>query len=182
MCRLQAWEATSASCESQEHCWACSWGQGGACSEAMGLFCQSRSTAGAKLRAVQREMTAAEMCHECVHFCRDPNGIERSDNGRGAPLNHLSSWAFPGKEQLKGLWRLAFCIHPHPVPAKRKLERKEGVFILPASAKHYIFAVIWVKDKGSPANLEDSCSQCKSHCDSHCTELGINLSLHLSLR
>lgn len=64
---------------------------------------------------------------------------------------------------LKGLWRLAFYTHLHPLPFKRQLERKEVTFILPASAKHYIFAIIWSKDRGSPVHLGDSCSQCKSH-------------------
>lgn len=31
----------------------------------------------------------------------------------GNPLNHVSSRAFPAEEQLKELWRLVFCTHPH---------------------------------------------------------------------
>lgn len=41
--------------------------------------------------------------------------------------------------------------------------RGKAIFILPASAKHYIFAIIWSKDRGSQVHLGDSCSQRKSH-------------------
>lgn len=64
-------------------------------------------------QALQREVTAAKMCHKCVRFCTETLMGPKEAMMEGNPLNHVSSRAFPAEELLKGLWRLVFCTHPH---------------------------------------------------------------------